>query len=375
MAEFNVAAGRLKGSYDAVLISTDLEPDDAICLAVLAPMLKGVPLLCVVGEGPNDKRTMMAELLATFGIDEGAQIVQGKTSKAGFPAGVEHAYSDATRAHRCELLEGGEAAVPQLVEGFLTKHARPFALLLKPPHELLSSPEALLAKTKAAIYGSFNLQELRKAMGEAAGGKLSEEELFERQFALMSRFAALLWIERSCSCGRDCVLEPAVCPPAVWGAIDASAPLSRHIQLWNAETVREMGKKIAKLPSEIDTALGAADGPAADAITAASYSKLQPTVEKLDKRVKVLLSISSCAGRQVCHADTLVAAALVDDGSLTKFERPIKLEIDAKLKPTMAADPASTVVAYVADAGPEREALIKASFEAIARGLSATKAA
>ena len=71
MAEFNVAAGRLKGSYDAVLISTDLEPDDAICLAVLAPMLKGVPLLCVVGEGPNDKRTMMAELLATFGIDEG----------------------------------------------------------------------------------------------------------------------------------------------------------------------------------------------------------------------------------------------------------------------------------------------------------------
>ena len=50
---FAVAHGVCAGEYDAVLISTDLEPDDAIALQVLAPQLREVPLLVVVGEGED----------------------------------------------------------------------------------------------------------------------------------------------------------------------------------------------------------------------------------------------------------------------------------------------------------------------------------
>ena len=73
---FDVSAGCSKGSYDGVILSTDLEPDDAIAIAALAPRLRGVPLLCVVGEASVDKRMMMQEMLASVGLDDGA-VVEG----------------------------------------------------------------------------------------------------------------------------------------------------------------------------------------------------------------------------------------------------------------------------------------------------------
>ena len=94
MSTFDIASGSLQGSYDGVIVSTDLEPDDALCLKVVAPRLQsahlfstkyfgapravlglgrssststhpkipalvvGVPLLVVLGQGSLDKRTM-----------------------------------------------------------------------------------------------------------------------------------------------------------------------------------------------------------------------------------------------------------------------------------------------------------------------------
>mmetsp|Transcript_36281 Transcript_36281/g.117296 ORF Transcript_36281/g.117296 Transcript_36281/m.117296 type:complete len:379 (+) Transcript_36281:139-1275(+) len=372
-ASFDVATGCCKGSYDAVLISTDLEPDDALALSVLAPRLRGVPTLVVVGEAPVDKRRMAAEILASYGIDSGVVVVQGKMSKVTFPNGVSEAYHNLAQPHSCTLREGGEAAVQQHVECFLQQHERPFALLLKPPHEFLSTPEPLLKKTKAALYGSFNLGELRSSIKAAAGGAMDEAAQHAAQFELMAKFGTLLWIERSASVGRDCVLEPAACPPAIWEAIDADASLTKHIQLWNSQTIRNIAGNVSGFADDVEAAIGPVGDEATTSVTdAEGHKKLRPMIERLDKCVQILLSISTREGRQACHADTLVAAVLLDDdGAVTKFERACKLEVDAQMKPTFAADPTSRVFALVADPGEQREELIKASFDKLATGFAA----
>ena len=427
---FTVPTGCLAGSYDAVLLSTDLEPDDAIAIIALAQRLKGVPLLVVVGEGPADKRAMAAELLKSCDLDdESILVVQGKRSTAALPDGVTHAYKESAggREHRCRLQPGVEGEEKKVVVDFLRAHAAPFALLLKPPHELLETPVELLKKTRAAMYGSFNLTELRNEM--AGADAASDEARLARQFALMGSFDALLWVERSCSVGRDCVLEPDVCAsngaPAMWRVIDSDASLTAHIQMWNAETVRAIAKKVARLPFEVEEALSGAPpaapapadaaggaapmetdgGPRMAQCAAASatasvpdaeaYARLQLGADRADKRVKILLSIAHCCGRQVCHADTLVVAALLDDraasgdggaassssstsaeavgsggGGVAAFERPCKLEADRHGRPTFAHDPASRVVVLHAEPGVQRQRLIRASFEALEKYLS-----
>ena len=240
---FHVATGCLSGDYDGVFISTDLEPDDALALAFLAPKLRGVPLLCVVGEGPVDKREMMANLLASFGIDSLAVVLQGKTSAVPFPSGVAESYHDAARPHACTLREGGDDAVAKAIDEFLTRHDNPFALLLKPPHELVATAAPLLAKTKAILYGSFNLTCLREVINAEAGGSLDEAALHERQFSLMAKFGNILWIERSLSVGRDSVLEPRSCPPAIARTFAANPDRQWHTWL------RRMAARVAAVPT------------------------------------------------------------------------------------------------------------------------------
>ena len=46
-----VETGLLRGTYDAVILSTDLEPDDIVAIRALSEKLRGVNLLVVVGEG------------------------------------------------------------------------------------------------------------------------------------------------------------------------------------------------------------------------------------------------------------------------------------------------------------------------------------
>ena len=133
-SKFIVKSGCSKGEFDGVILSTDLEPDDAIAISALAPKLRGVPLLCVVGEGRVDKRTMMAEMLASFGIDEGAVIVQGKQSDANFPDGVSEAYHVEGRPHKCTLNDGvrGRRRRPRRR---LPRQVRNRPALLLLPHE------------------------------------------------------------------------------------------------------------------------------------------------------------------------------------------------------------------------------------------------
>ena len=52
MPTFDVAAGHLQGRYDGVLLSTDLEPDDALAIKALAPRAYRKCHALTEGEGP-----------------------------------------------------------------------------------------------------------------------------------------------------------------------------------------------------------------------------------------------------------------------------------------------------------------------------------
>ena len=302
MACFTVPAGHCAGSYDGVLLSTDLEPDDAVAILALSSRLRGVPLLVVVGEGPNDKRQMAAELLACFGLDEHATILQGRRSNSSWPETVTTCYHDHARSpqHRAKIIDGeGDAHVLNHVATFLSACTSPFALLLKPPHEMLKTSEELRKRCVSALYGSFNLKVLRDGM-LVSEPELAEAAQYERQWAFLLSFKAMLWVERSESVGRDSVLDPIV-SPAVWPAIDARPPLMEHIQLWSADTLRSFGLKLSTLDSRIAEALGtSADAAAPTTVFGAEqYDKADSMVARAEKHVTVMRSITTCRGKQV----------------------------------------------------------------------------
>merc|ERR1740116_507751 len=152
-----VGGGILHGSYDAILLSTDLEPDDAVAIKALAPRLRGLPLLAVVGEGDADgKCEMMAHLLASYGLDAHATVVQGSLSKVHFPPTALGAFAAAAPSAASVLDKHTPAELEACVERFLMDHNAPFALLLKPPHELLGVSATALGRTVGTFYGSFN---------------------------------------------------------------------------------------------------------------------------------------------------------------------------------------------------------------------------
>ena len=181
-SHFVVSHGACKGAYDGVLLSTDLEPDDILAIKALAPCLHGVQLLVVVGEGPCDKSHMATQLLASFGIDDGAVVVQGASSSEGFPTDMLSAFAEVgTTSAATTHAEAGAAAAHDATRAFIERCEAPFLLLLKPPYELLGLPPTLLAKSKAALYGSFNLSMLRRSASEAGADQLAKFVQEERQ--------------------------------------------------------------------------------------------------------------------------------------------------------------------------------------------------
>ena len=190
-AHFEVHTGPCRGRFDGVVISTDMEPDDVACIKALAPRLRGVPLLVVVGEGdaPMElKAALAADVLERYGLRADAAIVPGRPSRVRYPREALRAYRDdagtggqsgeggaesgAEGGAEGGGAEGGGAdagdadgvacfGASSRVAAFLQCCASPFALLLKPPHEFANVPPAELARTTGVLYGSFNLECLR----------------------------------------------------------------------------------------------------------------------------------------------------------------------------------------------------------------------
>jgi hypothetical protein len=367
---FVVAHGICAGEYDAVLLSTDLEPDDVVAIQVLAPQLRHVPLLVIVGEGPVDKRQMAADCLAKLSLDARARIVQGRRSSASWPESVATCYSGSSASKAKLVDEGSDELVRQEVHNFLLAYDTPFALLLKPPHELLGQPAEVLSRTVGALYGSFNLKQLCDQMDSA----LNKDARCRQMEAFLRTFKALLWVERSLSVGRDSVVEPKTCP-VVWSLLDEHPHILQHVLQWNADTMRAMSNKLTTLEAETAQALSSANG-----INVEQYMAAGEVVSKAEKRIKVMNSIAKCCGRQLCHADTLVAACLLDGTpDLAQFIQRSKVDHDQACNPIFIADESSTVGALLADEGGARQqletlsfAVLVAAYEQVGRAITAS---
>lgn len=275
---FTVPSGVCAGEYDAVLISTDLEPDDGAALKALAPQLQGLPLLVVVGEGHTDgKPAMVASLLARYGLDAHATIIQGMRSTVPYPAAALVAFDDAAAPLPAATVLSTDTVqerggVGRIVEDFLRAHTSPFALLLKPPHELLGLPADALRRASAAAYGSFNFVVLRD-VARANGLAADEEAAFALQEGLLHSFRACLWVERSASVGRDASLD-AEHAAALWPVLAADSHLMGLTRLWNETTIIKFGRALAALGDKVVEAFGASGAAAFD------------TVEKLSEQAR-----------------------------------------------------------------------------------------
>ncbi len=369
-APFIVRTGPCAGSYDGIFISTDLEPDDAAALKVIAPRLRGTPLLVVVGEGnapAGAKCSLAADIFASYSLDEHATIVQGRGSSAAYPAAALRAYSSADgapRPHRATIVaDESEEAVARRVADFCGHCEAPFALLLKPPHEMVSLPAEALSRVAAAAYGSFNFTELRDVMRGKAPS-LSEEDAFARQEAFLHGFKTCLWVERSNSVGRDATLSNVETDP-VWPVLAADAGVVNLVTAWSEHSVLAIADKVGQLKQEIGEILSR---PATS--PEERFGRIGTCVSRHEKRLAIMASIASTGGQQMPLADPLVTALLLDDeGRLAPFVRRCRAGHDTKGKPTAVADESSTVAAVAAHGAAEAELLYRATLEVIAAAL------
>ena len=339
---FVARGGSLAGEYDAVLILSDFEPDDVIALKLLAPRLRGTPILLVTGEGNVDKAALGGACLGAYGLDEGATVLQGRKSELDYPLGAFSAYP---AQHKATVLPTPEpAAATAACEAFLKGASAPLALVLKPPHELVGVSADVLGRTACAAYGSFNLAAFREVLGGDAA-----DAAWEAQEALLGAFKRCVLVERSSSVGRDAILCRAQAD--IWPHLATDAALVGLLQQWGRTVVHNHARSFAALGAEMTRALEAADG-AADA-----FARAKRSLERIDKRVAIISAVIEYEGLQTPLADPLVVAALCDDdGALDLYVARVRLgHADGKL--TTAQDASGSTRMLLAESGRQRALL------------------
>ena len=374
-ARLTIPHGVCAGTFDAVFISTDLEPDDLIAIKLLAPKLRGLPLLVVVGEGSlPDKRPSCARLLAAYGIDAQATIVQGRASEAAYPADLFDGYPMSTGQGKLEALNPTPRHVGSTVDTFLKQHANPFALLLKPPHELLDVSREGLQRTTCAIYGSFNLVEFRSATAERlraarsrvfSDPQVASDLAWTQQEDLLHSFKACLLIERSSSVGRDAILHGG--QGSIWPFLDDDRGLVHAIRAWNRISVTSMSEKISDLGREVSRVFRASMLGDNSGDPSGSFAAMADVVAGADKKISIIKAIVEHDGLQSPLADPLVIAALLDTtGSLAAHEVRCRLGHSAG-KLTHREEAASRLAILISKGPQEQTALRAATEAAIAR--------
>jgi len=355
-ASFVVTTKLIAGAYDAVVISTDLEPDDIVAIRALSCKLQGVPLLVVVGEGDQDgKLSMAADILASCGLR--GSIVEGVRSSANFPLAALDAFSSSSSAvqKHSKLLDG---LAQDGVAAFLAAYKAPLALLLKPPIEFAEVPPSLLAKTSAIAYGSFNFVRFREELGKRSSSPLLE--------TLINAFGAFVLVERSHSVGREAVLSPE--QSGLWPLLERDEGLMKLTYIWNAATVRKAAKHLQLLGKQLVAA--------SDANTSWDFmfNEVANSYNKSTHTLAILGEIARLKGREICLADPLIAAILLDDdGALAKFVRPCSLRFgkSGRIHTDTSEAAAQSKVGLLTAGEEEREELLKLVCEILAKGLAA----
>mmetsp|Transcript_20091 Transcript_20091/g.55166 ORF Transcript_20091/g.55166 Transcript_20091/m.55166 type:complete len:384 (-) Transcript_20091:194-1345(-) len=380
MLTFRVPSGPVEGEYDGVLLFTDLEADDALALTVLAPRLARVPTLAVVSEGDADKTELCCGYLHCVGLDAHASVVQGRRSSTPFPKAILDLYIPDAASSKAAVLKrpdslplecnnvelANERYAASQVEAFVEKCKAPLAIVLKPPDELVHISTASRAKITVAIYGSFNMTQM-------LGRHWSKgEEPMQVEF--MRSFRATLWVERSVACGRDCSLHAALAPTLWTAAVEDQPTIQQHIRLWNKAIVKRSCRDIGMSEKEILQLMEAkdmsADEVARRVVAAGNNGK------RVETRLnKIILPNVRVDCLQVCHADTLVVACLVDDDGklgphLLQATNPVRSEDGIRFKNVPGAGGLGRIAALVAEPGPPREACIEASIQALTAAIS-----
>lgn len=386
VTELKVCSGPLTGDYDAVYLSTDLEPDDVTAIKAIAPRLRRMPLLCVVGQHSIDKCQLMKEILRHCGVLK-ATVVQGRRSEKKYPEGVERAFAPAHSvqgsSRRSKSNDGStdlndEARCGEMLESFLQQHRAPLAILLKPMHELRNlSPEAL-KKTAAVAYGSFNLKTMREAMiadAEAAGKKLDRLGAFDDQFDLLGQFKKCVMVERTNSVGRDESVNRKI--EKVWKHIKTDEKLMYLVQGWQVVTVAdithdglprvldEITANSTQLMSGMATAksrllkIAEEDFDETAASKDNTFSDLVELAKSAEKKIAIFKDICVHEGMQMPLADPLVAAILLDDqGKLGRFLKTCNTKMDAHGKITVTPDASGCITWLVSDDDTSRKELV-----------------
>ena len=281
------------------------EPDDAIALKALAPRLRGVPLLVVLGEGDRSKAAM-ASGLAAYGLDGGpTRVVQGRPSSSPYPASAIAAY-----AARRRLLRRGCRRRQRAGGGRAAPHRRRLPVDVRAAVRAAPSAAARARRPprRAARQGrrGVRLVQLRRLPqgaprrrpdadgGSGAGGA-----------------------ERAASRDARVPVGSSARPPS--GATRRSkrdTPSGRRWRRTRGSPRWSRGGTAGRLASAATRwRLGWRRLRGACVDAAPDLGALRALdFEKLDKKAKILRSIVDADGRQTCFADTLVAAALVDDG-------------------------------------------------------------
>ena len=396
---FVVPSGPLAGSFDAVYVSTDLEPDDVVAIKALAPRLRRVPILCVVGEHTLDKRSMMSDVLRHCGVLN-ARVVSGRRSQEIFPEGIDNAFVSSrvntARAsgaqpdfsHRNLGSESAErAACAKAVEGFLQAHTAPLAILLKPFHEMRDLSTAAIEKTVAVGYGSFNLTKTQAVMIEdakAVGKHQDEQEALRQITELLSRFKRCVMVERASSVGR---VESLNIEQPIWRHLQSDSKLMKLVRGWQATTLRNICRDLPTLVHSMQAQVAELNAmrTAAQALSSIAeegseegsetvsiaqlgaepttldgmFGKLVGFADKAEKKLGVMKDIGRHKEMQLPLADPLVAALLLDDGHvLERFLKRCRQSADKHGKMCLQTDSTSQIHWLFSSGEAERTELV-----------------
>lgn len=113
----------------------------------------------------------------------------------------------------------------------------------------------------------------------------------------------------------------------MWPLLAADPALCRLIRLWNASIVSRFAKRLSSKSAELGAAAVLPSSGADDVCITGDghFGTVARLATEMEKMIAVVHSIGTSRGEQMCLADPLVAAALMDSSErLGPFIKPAK---------------------------------------------------
>jgi len=351
LANFNSKLLPMAQQHDAMVVSTDCEPDDFLALKVVAKIQKErerlsnpLPLLIVVGEGKDvDKTSMMRDCAESLGLK--CTVVQGKQSSRDYPAGMLTAFGPISFPSAAPTISDparivAAAECVETVRAFLANYQHPLYLMLKPCWELIGLDAALLAKTTLALYGGFNL----RCMYEKGQTREWVAEFINKSFC------RVVFYESYYATGSENSLSVTEAPH-LFKAIATQHSrfwlgVQRCMDAWNDSNSLVQVKRVATTGKRWLETWAVESATATDD----TWKRRKTDLENIEASVKILKANVEARNKQVVFADFGLLVALVNYGKAAVDEAQviqcsISFNDDGRGKTSLNADPLGKVFA------------------------------